>query len=279
VRLVVPVKLEVASTIQKPQNAYPATINLTITARGYDLWQPYLGWGTDTLAVPVVPPTSGGRLLVRMNNHLPAFHQRLPTNAELKDVFPDTFSLLFERVYAKTVPVRPRVDARAAPGWLLDDSTRTSPDKITVWGPPSLMDTLRSWPTVPVQLRGLSRTRRMLTGLQPDSRVALNKSLVLLTVPVTRYTERTFIKPVVWEHLRPGQQLRTVPSLVRVHVLVPFDLAEILSEKDFSVVVDAQTLDPASTHVRPRLRFESNLVKHVRLEPALVHWITTEVPS
>jgi hypothetical protein len=208
-----------------------------------------------------------------MNNHLPVFHQRLPTNAELKDVFPDTFSLLFERVYAKTVPIRPRVQASAARGWLLNDSIRTSPNQVTVWGPPSLMDTLRSWPTALVQLWGLNRTRRMLTVLQSDSQVALNKKQVLLTVPVRRYTERTFVKPVVFQHLRPGQQLRTVPSLVRVHLLVPFDLAEIISEKDFSVVVDAQTLDPASTHVRPRLQFENDLVKHVRLEPAIVQWI------
>jgi hypothetical protein len=276
VRLVVPVRLDVASTIQKPQNAYPPDMSLTITARGYDLWQPYLGWGTDTFAIPVVPPTEGGRIVVQTNNHLPAFHQRLPTNIQLKDVYPDTFSLLFERVYAKTVPVRPQVDAQAVPGWLIDDSTRASPDKITVWGPPFLMDTLRSWPTIPVQLRRLSSTRRILTGLQPDSRVALSKKQVLLTVPVTRYTERTFLKPVIWEHLRPGQRLRTVPSMVRVHVLVPFDLAEVLSEQDFSVVADAQALDPASTHVRPRVRFESNLVKHMRTDPAIVQWIASE---
>lgn len=97
-------------------------------------------------------------------------HIRFPVKLHpniINIVGPDTIVLLTEMKIKRRVPVRPSVDVKTEPGYILVGGARVSPDSITVTCPASLKDSVQYVLTESVSVNKLIRDETLVTAVLP----------------------------------------------------------------------------------------------------------------
>ena len=145
---------------------------------------------------------------------------QVPYGFRVIKITPSLLTLNLERTQRKTVPVRPRVIGRPAPGFEVGEVV-SSPAEVRVAGPRSRVQEIESAFTEPVSVEGLDRTTtgRVNVGLEDPLLRLEDGSRVVVTANVREAQEtRTFEGLAVAARGRPA---RLTPSRVAVTVAGP----------------------------------------------------------
>ena len=126
--------------------------------------------------------------------HLTGEAIRVPFGVSVVRVNPSTISLNFERTLQKTVPVRPRLTGRPAPGFEVAEVSAL-PTEVRLAGPKSRVQEVESAFTEPVSVEGARAavTDHVNIGLEDALLRVMGSSRVQVTAQVREATEtRTF---------------------------------------------------------------------------------------
>ena len=126
--------------------------------------------------------------------HLTGEAIRVPFGVRVVRVNPSTISLNFERTLQKTVPVRPRLTGRPAPGFEVAE-VAAQPPEVRLAGPKSRVQEVESAFTEPVSVEGARAAvaDQVNIGLEDPLLRVMNSSRVQVTAQVREATEtRTF---------------------------------------------------------------------------------------
>jgi YbbR domain-containing protein len=140
-----------------------------------------------------------------------------PQGFRVVKITPSLLTLNLERTLRKTIPVRPRVIGRPAPGFEVAELA-SDPAEVTVAGPRSRVQEIESAFTEPVSVEGADRTRTEMVnvGLEDPLLRLEARSRVEVTATVREAHEtRTFAGLRVEARGRPA---RLTPSRVSVSV-------------------------------------------------------------
>jgi YbbR domain-containing protein len=161
---------------------------------------------------------------------------QVPFGFRVVKITPSLLTLNLERTQRKTIPVRPRVIGRPAPGFEVAE-VASDPAEVEVAGPRSRVQEIESAFTEPVSVAGLDRTatERVNVGLEDPLLRLEGGSGVRVTALIRETLEtRTF------EGLRleaRGRPARLEPSRVTVSVAGPASQVRALAAEDLQPYV------------------------------------------
>lgn len=180
--------------------------------------------------------------------HLTEATIRVPFGVKVVKITPSILSLEFERTLTRTVPIRPRLTGRPAPGFELAE-LRAEPGEVTIAGPKGRVQDVESAFTEPVSVGGASTgaTELVNVGLEDPLLRLEGGSRVRVTVAVREAHETR-----AFEGLRivaRGRPARLEPSRAAVTVTGPASLVRALAPGDLQPYVAL----PGQGTVLPRL--------------------------
>lgn len=194
-------------------------------------------------------------------------------STKLLSVKPDTLELIYTRAKAKKVPVRLRGEVKAERQFYISDIVY-SPDSVMVYAPNEILDTITAAYTENLYLDQVADTTHLRVNLKPVKGARFTPSYNDVTFYVDIYSEKSVEVPVMGINFPDDKTLRTFPSKVQVTFQVGLSQFKHVTEEDFKVVVDYNTLEgngneKCKLHL---LEIPANVI-HTRINPKEIDYI------
>ena len=194
-------------------------------------------------------------------------------STKLLSVKPDTLELIYTRAKAKKVPVRLRGEVKAERQFYISDIVY-SPDSVMVYAPNEILDTITAAYTENLYLEQVADTTHRRVNLKPVKGARFTPSYNDVTFYVDIYSEKSLEVPVIGVNFPDDKTLRTFPSKVQVTFQVGLSQFKYVTEENFKVVVDYNTLEgngneKCKLHL---LEIPANVI-HTRINPKEIDYI------
>lgn len=211
-------------------------VKATVRGEGWTLMQP-----DPKLSLPIDLTTTNQR---GINSSFLAseIEQKLRfQNLTIERLVPEYIALDIEEKVSKKIPIRLRDSVSYAEEHFLRDSIHYTPDSVLVSGPTSVVNGLNEWSTKLLRQENLESAFEDSLALKADKKgiLQLEPSIIKVTIPVERYTEKTFFVPVVAEH--DFDSLKIFPNKIQLHVIVGLSDYNSISPDDFVLEADIKT--------------------------------------
>lgn len=198
---------------------------------------------------------------------------QLNQSTKLLSVKPDTLELIYTRAKAKKVPVRLRGEVKAERQFYISDIVY-SPDSVMVYAPNEILDTITAAYTENLYLEQVADTTHRRVNLKPVKGARFTPSYNDVTFYVDIYSEKSLEVPVIGVNFPDDKTLRTFPSKVQVTFQVGLSQFKYVTEENFKVVVDYNTLEgngneKCKLHL---LEIPANVI-HTRINPKEIDYI------
>jgi len=185
-----------------------------------------------------------------------------------------TLSFYMENLYKKKVKVVPRLTLNFAEFYNLYKPYEVIPEKVEVFGPKEVLDTLEKVFTVPVVLNDVKASMEVSIKIdnKKKSFIRVNPDKIKVILDVTRFTQSSVVIPVT----NPDKniQLQTFPSKVKIYYDVALKDFDKINASDFTVVPEFDNVDlPKVEKLYLKIVKKPDFVRNVRLEPARVEFI------
>ncbi len=200
-----------------------------------------LGTGEVSAQIDLAGVAEGERIV-----HLTPESIRVPFGVKVVRINPSILTLNFEQTLQKTVPIRPRIVGRPAPGHEVADLT-SRPSEVRIAGPRSRVAELESAFTEPVSVEGA------MVSVAEDRNLGLDDPLLrILETPRARVTAR--VREV--EEKKAFDDLPVAvrggagsvrPGSVRVVLVGPVSALRRVTSADVRPYVDVTTLESAGS--------------------------------
>ena len=194
-------------------------------------------------------------------------------STKLMSIKPDTLELIYTRAKAKKVPVRLRGEVKAERQFYISDIVY-SPDSVMVYAPNEILDTITAAYTENLYLEQVADTTYRRVNLKSVKGARFMPSYNDVTFYVDIYSEKSVEVPVMGINFPNDKTLRTFPSKVQVTFQVGLSQFKHVTEEDFKVVVDYNTLEgDGNEKCRLHLLESPANVTHVRISPKEIDYI------
>ncbi len=209
----------------------------------------------------------GGRLF-----HLTSDQVRAPFGVEVVQITPATIVMTFDSSKTKTVVIRPKIEGRPAPGYVISKWT-VDPDTVDVVGPASAVDraTEALTESIPVDDAREPVTRTVTVGLIDPVLRLKSARAAKVTVQIVPGPNERILRglPVHLRHLAPGLAAEAVPSVVNVSLRGSREALVRLEADDVGVYIDLAGLGAGQypLTVRADVSHEAGVT---RIEPSVV---------
>ncbi len=157
-------------------------------------------------------------------------------------------------------------------------SIRVTPDSVTAYAMPEVLDTLRSAITQSLNLTNISESRVCKVSLAKMRGVKFDPPFVRVKINVDQMTEKSVDVPVKRVNFPAGKTLRTFPSKVKIIFQVGMSMYRKITADDFTLVVNYETLLKATDgKIHLYLKSVPAGVSHVRIVPSTVDFLIEDV--
>jgi len=182
----------------------------------------------------------------------------LPKEAEVLSITPESFRVKLTRFAEKTLPVKPNIIGKPAPGYEIAEEVRVEPKEVLVRGPKDVLDQIEAVPTEPVSVEGI-RTSYTRTGVRLAEHIGQALIETDRTVDIRIDVRR------VWSSRRfEGLSVRALipqefPYTIRlsekrdITVKGPQEVVAQLKPEDIRLFVDVSGLIPSNEPYRSKV--------------------------
>ena len=200
-------------------------------------------------------------------------HYLKPTTMVL-DVHPDSILIQYEKLSSKIVPVQFNANLELAHQYMLSEDIRIQPNRLTVYGPKHILDTLKYIPTECPVFKNLNDTISFHCKLKPMNLVHYSIMEAKITIFVEQFTERKVQLPVIALNCPPDLSVRTFPAFVNATYTVGLSQFKMLNPSDIQVYLDYNDLktDKLSKH-QLKIKNNSKHISNIRISPSEVEFI------
>ncbi len=214
---------------------WPATAMYRIKSSGWNLL--WLSLKNPQIHLSSTPNLGENAFIDLMDPSLK--RQVFGAKVDLLSAQPDKISLLQPGVNSVKVPVQLRAEWLFKEGYGALSRAVLQPDSVQVQGPSVVLDTLQSWPSLPINAEDISQTITRSVDLQPGGALGIRTvpNKVNLSMEVDRFTEAVLSIPV---SVPVATGLSTVPDRVDLHFRVALSQYGQISASDFRLEADLQ---------------------------------------
>lgn len=258
-------------------------IKLTVRGKGVDML-PYLLFNktADTLRISVSSQAGkeqSGRTLFLANQIQKMAKDKLPSQASILAVAPDTLSFYYNRGLPKRLPVRFSGTITAQEQYCIVGN-EFAPDSVNVYAPRHVLDTMQAIHIEPLYLTDLSKTQEQVVRLHQKPGICARPEQVVMRTRVDILTGQSVEIPVVAINFPAEKTLRTFPSTVRVVYRVPDNKANTIHAEDFTVVISyAELVDNTTGRCRPHINQMPEGIVGAHIDPVEVEYLLENIKS
>ncbi|MDR0712769.1 MAG: hypothetical protein LBF89_00680 [Bacteroidales bacterium] len=200
--------------------------------------------------------------------------EQLGTDINLLRIWPDTLRFVFGTMVKKVVPVKIRAQFQCEKEFSALGDVQVKPEKITVSGPRTLVDTLRFVYSVNKIFKGLKDSLVTRIALQPVEKISYNVKEVGIALPVERMTETSVTVEIEAVNLPEGYVMKTFPGNITVNCMVPVSRFDKLHDGMFRATVDYETvIRSKEAKARVVVSKSPSFVQDIRFHPKNVDFI------
>lgn len=201
----------------------------------------------------------------------PKLADQLQGTAKLQRIRPEQISVDYHREVSKTIPVYFAGRVLPAQQYQLTERPLLTPNKVTVYGPTELLDTLSAVYTVVAEYRDVKDSLLTDIALITPQGVRSTVSTLKLTAWAEQYTEKKFTLSVTQKDVPQEVRLRTFPSMVEVTVRVGISHFADVTAAD----VEAYCLFPTEETNRLPIKttYTTPYITNIRCTPSEVEYI------
>ena len=179
--------------------------------------------------------------------HLTPEQVHAPSGVEVVQVTPPTVAVAFEKTASRNVPIKPAIEGKPAPGYVIGKST-ADPPNVDVVGPESAIRRVTEAITEPVSVEGSAAplVETVTVGtLDPGVRVKTQRTATVTVQIVPAPVEQTVRnRPVHLRNLATNLTATVMPSEVSVTLRGNRDALARVQPDDATAFVDLANLGP-----------------------------------
>lgn len=255
-------------------NSPPTEISLNIKDQGLRLFD-YSNNHLSPLTIDVTQNfKQKGEILINSDQLNSKIKHYLKSTTVVLDNRPDSILLQYERLSKKTVPVKLYSKIEFAHQYMLSDNIKLEPNRVNVFGPKKVLDTLKFVSTELLETKSLKDTTSYICKLKPIRLVHFSASKIKVKVCVEPFTERKVQIPITILNCPGNLSIRTFPAFVRVVYTVGLSHFNFLSQSDIVVYLDYNDLK-INQQSKQLLKIKNNTsqISNIRISPHEVEFI------
>lgn len=272
----IPVKFTGLPYDMVPTNSLPTSMQATVEATGFDLlWRNY----TSQKKVIEIPlrlekggTTPGKNYLFNINYYLQDITDELGSHLKIKRIFPDTFSIRFEKRFSKRVPVRLASNIQYEKEFNVSGLVSLQPDSVIISGTKENISKIDSVFTETLILTGLKKTHTSVLKLESLNGVGYNVENVDVMVPVEQFTEKTISLKITPTNVPANFELNTIPDMVSLKLSVPLSVFNKIAADQFIISAPFPDRSSGATKILLKVDQKPAFVKVVSMSPVSVEY-------
>lgn len=248
----------------------PASVITTVKGSGWNLLSNYLNQEEVlvTFNLPEKPSfTINGSIL---KNKI----EQALGNLSIQDINYDYILLEMDGLDQKRLPIRLVSDLGFAPQHQLKDKITFLPDSVDISGPPTLLDSLKEWTTVPLKMTELKNSfNSTLPLIKSDNlELKLNPKEINVTAEIEQNTQKDLFVSVLV--LNGPDSLNIFPQNIRISCIVGLSNYDRLSSSDFVLEADFKNVSQNSTNNTLPINLSKTplFVKQIKLDKESVEY-------
>ncbi len=170
-------------------------------------------------------------------------------NDEIKvlSVSPGTIKLRFDKLHEKIIKVEPVTNLTWAPQYRQKGLPKTKPDSVIVLGPKSVLDTLKSIKTEPIEAEDIQSDLTYKTKLSAPKQCNITQKKATVSIKTEQFTENTVKVPIKITNKPDSVALTIFPNQIKVTYLVSFEDYNVIQPNDFKAAIDFNEINNQNT--------------------------------
>lgn len=213
-------------------------VNVKLSMSGWDLL--LKRFRPDTANVRVDLSGLRNRSFIVFSNQIGFTNRQFPAKQQVVSVSPDTLFFDFSKQTQRKVPIKPVYGLTFKNQYGIVGDVRLNPEYVTVTGPLEDVAEIEYIETDSIKGANVGTDVRTVSYLNNHNRsnITLYPTFSEIVIPVGEVTEKMIELPIKIENGKQFTSVRTLPSRVKVNVLVSLDDYNKWTARDFEAVVD-----------------------------------------
>lgn len=250
-------------------------LNLRVKAYGYNLirYKLFKYYNPIQLSAEKVGLTNGKHYVV-VSNRQGHISSQLNSELALIGFSPDTLFFTLSPVVTKEVYVEPKINLTFVSQHMQAGKIKVIPEKVTLKGPSSVLDTINNLSTHPLSFQKVSDNIETVADVVAIEGVTISPRKVKITIPVDKFTETRLKVPVECINTPQGYEVKFSPDEVTIVCNVTVSKYYVLRPEHFRVVCDYSELVASNTSkTRVSVERYPDFVGRVQVEPRYVDFV------
>ncbi|MEZ4722793.1 MAG: YbbR-like domain-containing protein [Flavobacteriales bacterium] len=273
--IIVPVRYSNFPENKTLLNSVPDYLAVNVEGTGYDLLQyddrlekDTLVINLDNLKISVLGDYQRGYLDPAILGK--SLQNRLNGALAINRVLSDSIEFLFDLKVSRVIAVKPVVNYKIAQGHTILDSISSDPSEVEVYGPLSVLDTLRFIPTEVIEAGEMMEAKEYRVTLNyhklGNDAMAVPDS-VSVSIPVDKLTEKRFMIIPDQHNVPDSLEMLVFPNAVEVTAHVPMSHYNDIGIEDFVLTIDYSQLHDGYKVLPVTLAEWPVIARNVSLKP------------
>lgn len=216
------------------------------------------------------------RDFIVLSSQLKQINDKRDADQQIASFTPDTLFFDFSNRTTKKVPVRLVSGVTYQRQFEQSNDARINPAYVTLSGPGSIIDSIKSWNTDSLALDSVNETVRTTVGLKSvkEGNVSIYPKSVQVTLPVDEYTEKMIEIPVKLINNRNYYNVKIFPQKVKVTFTTTLKRYALMDDDYFEAAADLNLWKDNGYSTLPvKLTRLPAYCKIVKIEPQNIDFI------
>ena len=255
-------------------NKLPEKINVIVKDQGINL----LSYSRNNMQ-EIVFDVAGtfyekGKIRISSDQIRGKLSRFLLASTSIIEIKPDSLMLQYEKLSSKSLPIELDADIQLKQQYLLSEKIQLRPEKMTVFGPKPILDTLRSIKTEKLVLKEIDDTLSITVELLPIHLVRFASNETRLNIFVEMFTEKKLELPVTVINCPGNITVRTFPAKVNVSFNVGLSQFNAVNNSNLQVIFDFNEIVKGN-QVKQRLKIstQNSHISNLRISPSEVEYL------
>ncbi len=253
-----------------------SSISLLLEGNGFQLLRFYMFGNTLRLDPRKATIKSASEAYFTGNKMLNVFKSSLNYEGKITYASKDTLNIKYSKIVSKQIPIKIINKIGYALGYTSIKGVETPVKKIKVFGPETVLDTLKFISTKKLKLSNVNKDYEGFISLQNNKnlkQLKIEQNKIPVSIKVDKLTEGEFLLPIRILNVPIKQRVQLFPKEVTVVFGVALKDYPKLKASDFSVIVDLSEASLDSNTLSLKLNNIPKLVFNARLSEKEVQYI------
>ena len=283
VEMVFPVKYTNMPVNKVLANEPPKEFTFTVSSGGFTILRYRLSMAFSPIIFNVNDFTDRGmespgetKYKIPNQRYFNRLSSQLSNELNVIMISPDTLYFQFNETISKKVKIEPQVNIEYKKQFFAERDIYCEPDSVLVFGPESIIDTLKSVPTILKKYKNLSRSIQESVSLEIPKQLSVIPDKVQLMIPVAEYTEKTLTVPIVIKNLPPDVKVNLFPDNLSLSFMVQLSNFSKIEARYFSVSVDYNDIKDKKNLLPISIESKPDGIRMLRYAPEVIEYLIEE---